>query len=397
MRPVILCNFGYHRKGWIDPIETLNDDFTIVYLYHIGREQETTKHTSNRVIYWSDYKSTEELLDDVMPSKFLTMSLDSGLGILLHYAARKRKIPTYILQHGIYSNYKDYRAREIRTKKLGQSINSQSKPVRSFSTLGFFKNSLSLSDLIHFLKFPFFQWLVKKQGFRYASRWVRFKARIPDYYICYTPHNARIHCELDDVQEEKFLYIGNPEMDAFFKTTESGVQSEIATSSYYLLIDQPLADNRYGEHICTQEQMTAHYLRLRDYAVKQGAVLKVKLHPESYHSSWLPKEAGIEWIKDHDNLPSLVKRAAGCFGYFSTLLIPAIYFNRCVLFRVSDNEMQKDAASAGLIRLLDFLTYSADDLDFEGIKKDQLHIFAKKYFLFEDGQSARRLRDILLN
>lgn len=397
MKPVVLFNFGYNRKGWIAPIEALKDSITIVYLFYISRDQETTVFTSNRIVYWGDYSNVNELLDDVSPDKFVTMSLDSGLGILLNFAARKRGIRTYILQHGIYSNYRDYREREIRTKKLGLTPEAGPAPAKGFNTTAFFKRSLRFPDYFFFLKFPLFVVLTKRNGFRFASRWVRFGARVPDYYICYTPHNARIHQELDHVREDKFLYIGNPEMDPFFASSADAHAPSEKSQPYFLLIDQPLADNRYGEHICTREQMIAHYLRLRDYAVRQQAVLKVKLHPESYHSEWLPKLSGIEWVKDHDDLPSLVKDAAGCFGYFSTLLVPAIYFNRCVLFRVSDNEMQRDAVVSGLVRLLDFFTYSADDLHFEGIKKDQLNIFAKKYLLFQDGQSTSRLKDILLN
>lgn len=393
VKPVILFNFGYNRKGWISPIEALKDDIEIVYLYYVAREQETVRHTRERVVYWGDYKNVHELLDAVRPRKIVSMSIDSGVGILLNYAAKKRKIPTFILQHGIYSHYNDYRERERRTKRLGLADgNGEPLMVKGFSTLSFFKASLKPADYFSFLKFPLYFWLQKKEGPRYACRWVRFDARMPDRYICYTWQNAIIHRELDKPRESKFLYIGNPEMDEFFAS-----RHDASGDSYYLLVDQPLADNRYGEHICTRTQMAEHYRRLNKFCLANKARLKVKLHPESYHSDWLPEDGNIDWIKDHQDLPGLVKGAKGCFGYFSTLLIPAIYFNWCVLFRVSANEMQQDAAGWGLIQLLDFFNYSLRDIRFDNVRKDDLNIFVEKYLLYDDGRSVQRLKDVLLN
>lgn len=394
MKLTILLNFGYHRKGWIAPIEALGDTIEIVYLYFISKQQEQLRHTHHRVIYWSDYKNVNDLLDAVKPDKLVSMSMDSGLGILLNYATRKRGIRTYILQHGIYSNYQDYREREARMKQLGfKDSETEVTPMAGYSTLSFYRASLKSSDYIHFIKFPLYYILQKLEGFRFACRWVRFEARMPSYYICYTPQNAIIHRQLDNPPDHKFLYIGNPEMDEFLTNNHSAKPEYV----YYLLIDQPLADNRYQEHVVTRQQMIDHYTRLNEFCLQKSARLVVKLHPESYHSNWLPVHENILWLKDYNNLPGLLLQAEGCFGYFSSLVTPAIVFNRVVLFQVSNNELQQDAKSLGLVQLLDFFSYQVNQIDFDRIRKDDLNIFAGKYLYFNDGNSIDRLKRILLS
>jgi hypothetical protein len=395
MRPVILFNFGYNRNGWITPIEDLKNDVQIVYLYYIDKSQQSVSYTEQKIIYWSDFNNSNHLLDTIQPDKIVFMSVDSGLGILLNYTARKRGIPTFILQHGVYSNYNDYRAREKRAKLLHkETMNTNDVPrMAGFSTGSFYKNSLHWWEYLFFLLLPIYSWLQKKKGLVFAAKWVQFSARKPTKYICYHPQNALIHVQTDKATDDKLLYIGNPEFDKFYNYK----RQQNPVERYYLLIDQPLSDNRYGEHICTQAQMTEHYLRLNQFCMAQNAKLYVKLHPESYNSYWLPQHPNIKWISDHNNLPELVLSSEGCFGYFSTLLVPAIYFARVVLFKVSNNEMQDDTSRLKLCQLLDFFSYTIEQIDFSSIVKDHLDLFVRKYIYFDDGNSSDRLKRILIS
>jgi hypothetical protein len=388
-KPRVLFNFGYHRKGWIAPIEKLRADVEIIYLFFLEQSLETARHTSERVVYWNDFSSAQHLLDTVRPDKIVFMSIDSGLSILLNYSARKRKIPTYLLQHGTYSNYADYRARERKARHVGRVASE--RPATKFRTSKFYQASVSLMDVPALMLFPLHNYLLKRESRRFADRWVRFKARMPDFYICYSEQNALIHRETDKPPRSKFRYIGNPELDEYFQFTEHNRP----THNYFLLIDQPFADNKYGEHICTRTQMIAHYHSLSSYCNAREARLIVKLHPESYDSEWLPDNDNITWIRDTNELPGLILGARGCFGYFSTLLMPAIYFNRCILFKVSDNEMQVDAEKLGLIQLIDFFTYTISEFDWEIVSKAQLDVFVQKYLLLADGKSVDRLREII--
>lgn len=390
MKPIVLFNFGYHRRSWIEPIEALEEKIEIVYLFFIDKSLDKNSFTKKKVIYWNQFKSADDLLNYVKPEKIVLMSLFSGLEILLNYCAKKRNIRTFILQHGMYSNYKDYRSREeSRIDRIPGVENS----LVSFRTIDFFRNSLNYRDVISFILFPFYYFLLKRKGFWVASKLVKFDARKPDFYICYTAQNAKIHLELDNPKKSQLFYIGIPDLEKYFKHKHlhnSNVQP------YYLLIDQPFAENQFGEVLFSINDIKNHYEKLLNYARSNEAVLKIKLHPENYNASWIPDLQGLEFIRDYSNLPELIASAKGCFGYFSTLMLPAIFLNDCVLFKVSENEFQKDVSSLGLATLLEFKSYSVDDIYFPVKRSNNLDVFIKKYIGDDSESPIRKLEEILL-
>lgn len=386
----ILFNFGYYRKGWIAPIESLGPEIEVVYIFYTSPDQELEKFTSHRVIYWDDFTSAQHLLDEIAPERIVFMSIDSIYSITLNFVAHKRGIETFILQHGVYSTYKEYRQRDKRTKKIEEK--KQTIPVVRTNAFGFFKASLKLKDVFSFIKFPFYLFAKRSQGVFYANYWFTFNAKKPSYYISYTPHTARYFEETERPEKDQLLFIGNPDMDPFF----APVPPNPFTGKYYLLIDQAMADNRYGQVIYTIQQAINFYLKLNAFCLSKGARMKVKLHPESYHSNWLPRHENIDWIKDGD-LPALIHHAEGCFGYFSSLIVPALYFNRCVLFKVVNHDLVTDAQTWGLAQLLDYNTFTFDEIDFSGVSKHGVGAFVNRYLHFKTGNSFDRLGDILMH
>lgn len=385
----VLFNFGYYRKGWIAPIESLGPEIEIIYIFYISKEQERESFTNHRVVYWDDFTSAQHLLDELSPDSIVFMSIDSLYSISLNYVARERGVSTFILQHGVYSTYKEYRQRDRRTKKI--EVKKTSVPTVKSNASGFFKSSVSLKDLFSFLKFPAYLFAKRSEGVFFANYWLTFSAKKPAYYISYTPHTARFFQETENPREQQLLFIGNPDMDPFFTPPQTNPFSE----KFYLLIDQAMADNRYGQVIYTTDQVTEFYLKLNEFCLLKGARLKVKLHPESYHSAWLPKHENIDWIKDGD-LPALIHHAEGCFGYFSSLIIPALYFNKCVLFKVVNHDLATDAAAWGLAQLLDY-NFTIDQIDFSAVTKKDLNAFVNRYLHFKSGTSSQRLQEILLS
>ncbi len=385
----ILFNFGYYRKGWIAPIESLGPGIEVIYVFYTSPDQEGDKFTTHRVIYWDDFTSAQHLLDEIVPDRIVFMSVDSLYSITLNFVARKRGIETFILQHGVYSTYKEYRQRDKRTKKIEEK--KQPVPVVKTNALGFFKASVKLTDVFSFIKFPFYLLSKRSEGVFYANYWFTFSAKKPSYYISYTPHTARYFEETEHPRKEQLLFIGNPDMDPFF----ASVPPNPFTDKYYLLIDQAMADNRYGQVIYSTQQAIDFYLKLNAFCLSKGARMKVKLHPESYNSNWLPRHENIDWIKDGD-LPALIHHAEGCFGYFSSLIVPALYFNRCVLFKVVNHDLVTDAQAWGLAQLLDYTTFTIDEIDFSVVSKNGMDSFVQRYLYFKDGTSSERLRSILM-
>ena len=395
-KKTILLVWGYERRTWIHPFEVLKDHFHFVYLRYIHASEEEVCFTQEEKIYWSQFKNAKEIIEKIRPEKVVFMSIYNGLDIALNSVCKKYKIPTYILQHGLFTTYEDYRAREIYYKKAGVKIpenHALTASKEQFSSLAFIKNSLSIKDMFSIWKLPLYYYLQKKESSLYASRNARFSQRTPDYYICYSKRNARIHIQLDNAGDEKFKYIGNPEFDDYFKSTYQAT----SISNYYLHIDQAFAGNRFGENIVSKEQMIDFLEKLNRFCVSKTAKLVVKLHPENYKSEWLPQHENIVYIKETNEMIALIKNASGCFGFFSTLLLPAVYFNTLILFKMSESDFQKDIQERGLALLLNFHDFDEKAIDFNQVIKNReaLNKFEEEYFYKTDGDSLGRLRVIL--
>ncbi|MBO6660490.1 MAG: hypothetical protein JJ909_07365 [Roseivirga sp.] len=375
----LLVNFGYYRKQWIDPFERLKDQFELVYLFHIHPSQESQIYTDERIVYWSDFSGAYDLLDQEKPDRIIFMDVTSGLTIALNLAAKHSGITTFILQHGLYHNYTDYRQREIKSKQNRQKEKSTTnKPCFEFSTLSFMKNSLKSSDLFLLPKLLCYLYIQRKEGFNYASKKVRFEARKPKYYICYSPDNALIHRELDGDIEHRCHYIGNPELFRLNKEISQSACHKVDDDYYYLLIDQPFADNRFGEHIKTRKEMTDFYKGLSAWCRQNNSRLVVKLHPESFHSDWLPEREGIKWVKETENMAMLISNSIGCFGFFSTLILPVIAHKPTVLFKVGNSPLYDSISSLKAAQVLPFGAF--DDIDLKRNNKRNTEGFIYRYF-----------------
>ncbi len=390
-RKTILLNWGYHRKSWVAPFNALREAFDFVYLSNIHPSLDKECYVEEPRIYWSEFGNANEILDRVSPDKVVFMALESGLGIALNTAAKKRGIPTYILQHGLYTTYEDYRAREeIWKKKDTKTVVPQTKQEFSFSSLKFLLASCTVSDLFKLFKFPWYLYLSKKEGTYYAAKNAVFPGRKPDKYICYTHKNATIHRELDRVPEHRLVYIGNPELDTYLIPSPSPKSDR----PYFLHIDQALAENSFGEETVSIEAMQRFYSKINQYCKTNGAKLKIKLHPESYRSQWLPADPNIEWIRDTEDMPTLIQHARGCFGFYSTLVLPAIFWNPTVLFKSSDSDLQEVAVGMGVVQLLDLYTFEPGDIRFDK-GPGRSKAFIDSYFHAEDGKSLDRLKNVL--
>ncbi len=389
----LLVNFGYYRKQWIAPFEKLPDHFEIVYLFYIHQSQESTVYTDHKRVFWSDFSGARELLRKINPDRVVFMDVTSGLSIALNLACRRFSIPTFMLQHGLYHDYHDYRKRELDSKKI-RNQNEKLKQGLSFhfSTLQFLKNSITFSDLWKLVKFPWFLYLQKKRGQMYACRHVLFEARKPDFYVCYTPENATIHRELDGEIDDRCRYIGNPEL---YELDQAIRNSELPTEveKYYLLIDQPFADNRYGEHIKTKDEMIRFYTDLASWCENESAKLYVKLHPESFHSEWLPEDTRIEWVRESESLAALIANSQGCFGYFSTLVLPAICHRPTVLFEVGNSPLYRSIEELKAAQVLPFV--SAHQIRFKRNKERNINGFINRYFYQTENNPIALLAEVL--
>lgn len=389
----LLVNFGYYRKQWIAPFEKLPDYFELTYLFYIHPTQESVVYTSHNKVYWSDFNGASELINELSPDRVVFMDVTSGLAIALNLACRRSEVPTFMLQHGLYHDYQDYRKRELESRKASDEKEKAKQSTEfQFSTLRFLKESLSFSDIWELLKYPLFLYLLRKQGQLYACKHVRFEARKPDSYICYTPGNATIHRQLDGDIDDRCKYIGNPELYELDQAIRKN-QRPNGLEKYYLLIDQPFADNRYGEHIKSRKEMIDFYRQLAGWCDKHEAKLYVKLHPESFHSEWLPQTPQILWIKESNSLAALIANSEGCFGFFSTLVLPAICHRPTVLFIVGNSPLYKSIEE---LRAAQVLPFSAvDQIKLKRNVDRNIKGFINRYFYQTEKDPVTLLAEIL--
>lgn len=389
----ILVVWPTHREDWIFPFEELSEDFEFVFLSGIAEDSNQQNYVSGfaKTVYWSSYRSAQEIISDIEPFKIIFMSVDSGLNIVLNIVAKDRGITTYLLQHGIYTNYKDYRIREKLWKKNEvASKNSLVKQVAGFSSFNFIKNSLKGWQKLYLIPIALFIKTSQIKGPYWAAKHFSFEGKRPTTYICFSPYNAIIHEELDRIEKKRIEYIGSPELAKYLER-----ESDVIGEDFYLHIDQAFAENSFGEETVSKESMIQFYLKLNSFCLQQKAKLYIKLHPETYHSQWLPEHENIVYLRKVNNFNRYIQSAQGCFGFYSTMVIPAIYWKPTILFNIFYSGLQEALKDIDQVKILPFFEFLEDDLIFPGqhSEKDKLI----KRFLYSKEPIALKLLAKILN
>lgn len=388
----ILAIWPTHREDWILPFKALSNQFEFIFLSGISPDPEKENFVQDfaQTIHWSDYSSAQELLAQIQPDKLVFMSVESGLNIALNVNAKKQNIPTYILQHGIYTNYKDYRNREkIWQKKELAAQNNLAKSSSGFSSFQWINNSLNGNQKLLLFPISLFIKASQKVGPYWAANHLSFEAKKPNQYICFSPFNGTIHKEVDKIGEERIQYIGSPELTQYLKK-----ENDLIEEDFYLHIDQAFAENSFGEETVSKENMIEFYLKLNEFCLQQNAKLYIKLHPESFNSKWLPQDDNIVYLRKVENLNRYVQSAKGCFGFYSTMVIPAVYWKPTILFNIFYSGLQEALQDVEQVKILPFYQFSVDDLNFNKGKLEQEKLISR-FFYSKEAISLELLAEIL--
>ena len=386
---VLLC-WGYHRRGWIAPFEQLDREFDFHYIFHLSKDEEERSYTPRPRHYWNDFRSAQEILDEIAPDRLVFMSLSGLRPIALNMVARSRGIPTLIFQHGYFGTLENYLS-------LGASSSKVATPAKASmrnsapAAIRFLLRSTFLQDPSESLQAIAMLLEARRAGYYRSQLRFRFHGRMPDRYITYSEATSALHRELDSAQSSSIIPVGIPEFDPIFRRLAS---SQPRGGKHVLLIDSPTAENRYGV-TTTSIDIKARFLtdlsqRLRD----RGYPLIVKLHPETYEADWLPDNAGIEYIRDGD-VGSLIQGARACIGFDSTLVIPAVIARPTMLFELSESTLITGARELGVAIVVGGLECSDRELDAllesEERPPESLREFTKRFAHSADGFATRRL------
>jgi hypothetical protein len=332
---LLLC-WGYHRAGWIQPFEMLRETFEVHYLFHRTRDEEAGCLTDARRWYWMDFGSADELIDFVRPDRIVFMALDGAWVIALNAAARRRGIPTFIVQHGHFDRLSDLEA-NVSLGPMAALSRGNPLPALRFAAASFgFRRVSSLVRVLRLMQ------SARREGAALAMSKHCFEERMPDVYVALSPESAGLHVLVDGVSEERIACIGIPEYDSIYRN----VSMNVPVRGSLLLLDSPNSENRWGSTTMSIEEKVGFLRSLDVLAERMDRPLRVKLHPETYDAAWLPAlQAGV-YLRDADLIREL-EAASVCLGFDSTLLIPAVWLRPTIMVALRPSVLASVASETG--------------------------------------------------
>jgi hypothetical protein len=391
---VLLC-WGYHRRGWVAPFEQLNREFDFHYIFHLSNEEEKSSHTNQPRHYWNEFGTAQELLDEIRPDRVVFMSLSGLRPIALNMAARRRKIPTFIFQHGYFRSLENYLSLPMSRPKRDSGRGVPSGTSSALQAVRFMLASNVVEEPMDSFR-AVAMLLVSRRTNLYRSQLrFRFRGRMPDRYITYSDATSEIHRQLDGADSSSITAVGIPEFDSLFRLLADSTQDR---NKSILLIDSPNAENRYGVTTTSIEQKARFLNDLSVRLEQRGYELVVKLHPETYGATWLPSPNNIRYVGDHD-VGLLIQEAHACLGFDSTLMIPAIIARPTLIFELCDSTLATDAREFGVTTVVRGLECSDEQLaallDAKERPARQLERFTRRLAHSADGNATKRLANAL--
>jgi hypothetical protein len=386
---LLLC-WGYHRSGWIRPFEQLRDQFDVHYLFHRSPDEEEGCLTDAPRHYWLDFKDAASLIERVAPDRIVFMALDGAWAIALNAEARRRGVPTFIVQHGHFNPVGESGGRQT-AQAVSQALQGGS-PRAAFR---FARRSFGLAGGIRLARTLRFMTDARRTDARQAMRRHVFADRLPDHYVALSQESAQVHLQLDGAPPHRIACIGVPEYDEIFRSVPTGSPRD----GPVLLLDSPNAENRWNATTTIVQEKVA-FLKSLDSAVTEvGRRLRVKLHPETYRAEWLPDLASGTYLRDAD-LVAEYARAGLCVGFDSTLMVPAVWLRPTVLIRLRPSRIIDVAAETGAASVIQSLTgMHAEHLSSAPLRFARSEVARQSYVrrlaYRPDGRAGERLGEVL--
>lgn len=389
-----LVYWDYRRSDLLLPFHKVSDQFEWNFIFFRTKEEDNAQLAYPR-FYWGDFKTPYELLKEVKPDGIIFSDLSSLYAVSLNIAAKNKKIPTYLLDHGIKLDYNYYIELEGRTQVMNPALQKKNEPTVNskragkMHTLGFYFSALQLKNGWHACKALQLFYSVFRSKSERAFAKVQFAMRCPDQYLLFSKQNLAYYQQRDGIDGSKAIYFGNPHQDDYMLQLCEASENE--TDSYYLLLD----DGQIEGFGITPVQKNNFICKLNEFALSQKSRLVVKLHPFDYGRSDLFQHDNIEYKMAAD-ISSLITGAKGCFAISSTLMLPLMVSGKLIAFKVPHSKIQEVIESYG-VKFLDYLNFSPADIDF---KKFILHeqksaTFIEHFLYKKDGKATERLKQIL--
>lgn len=394
----ILWCWWYDRQDLIAPLLPVMEQADNHFLFYRFAEQEQlsfalpgTRH------FWTDYTSPYQLISQVKPDRVVFMGIENMLTIALLSACRKVKVTTCYLAHGVTTNYKAA-VRGEETADLDKidarySTSQGAYQKKKYHSLFFYLYAMARAGLNE--KFFLLRFLTG--SFKYASiheRLYRNQSvyRQADEYLVFTRHLSALLIQRDGVEDSRIREIGIYMLDGLFKELSPANSDSATGEKYLLMIDQPLGTIDEA----TQAQF---WYNLATASQQLGYKLIVKLHPSNYSKPDPANYENCTWVRQEESNSNLVKGATACLGYFSTLLLPVIWYKPVGLFNPTQQPLAEEWLQLKVAGPLPYPGVTADDL-VKIIQRNpggDFMTFEKNYLFKADGQASQRLAIELLS
>ncbi len=389
-KPTVLTNFGYQRKYWTYPFESIKEDFNIIYIHYNRKEDEIARHTNEKVIYFSDYNNAQHLFDSIKPDIFIALGLFSNLSIAIRYTCKKRKIPYVYMDHGFYSEPEDYEEiRKLREKSKNNikidNIEKHRSSNYSFS-IKTFLYSFSLLNLLFLITINAYKKISGKEMKQF--QFLMNKIAKPDYLFTYSYKNSSTNRRYFNMRDDEIKVIGNFEFDQYLQKAKK-------QEPYALLIDSPFSDHPNGDNMITIEEHVKIYKKASLIANNKGLRLKIKLHPGNYNSNWIPKINNVEYVRENKDLNSLIKNAQIAFGFFGTAVIPAIYFVPTVIIEIFNHSLLRFLKENNICNVYKIEEFLNSEVVFAEKNEKGLEKYRQTYFNISEQSSIERFKNVI--
>ncbi len=393
MRKKVLLVWWYDRRDLIAPYLEMQDDIEFTVLFYRFPEQEDKSMADTlpfKRIYWLDYHSPYEILNDVNPDKILLFSNFGILTVSLIVAANIRKIETSYVSHGLRSELKDI----LKNQDTPQTILRYQKDNKYYTskkwhTLLFLFMTISIRNprtikLVMVLLKAEYKFSKDYEKLIYIQDPLR---KVSSYYL-FAPENALMIHDLDHPDPSKIKYTGPYTLDKIFSDFKNIVPKE---EDYWIIIDQPILGFDFNKRIDLYKEIALK-------AQSEGKKLYIKMHPMDYDNE-TENDSNIIWLKNIDNIGELIGKSSGVLGYYSALLLPVIVYKKCILFNINANIFVEKWNKLGVIKLLDLHNFKIDDIEFSSFKIDEAsrRSYIEQFIVYTDGECQKRLESFILN
>lgn len=231
--------------------------------------------------FWDDYKTPFALLNIIKPDTLVFQEIFDLKQIALNIAARKKGIPTYFLDHGIWNNFESLKEndRQLETINRNSKLGKLRRFNKVFQGYLFYYSSIKgvqKKNLGKFLRLPvvaFFKSLLT------ALAQNKFIERRAEQFILFSRHNYQTVSQYYGCEEKEVTYTGFPFYDGLAK-----VQLPLPVGDYIVFIDHPHLEQNILNWDETFHKKVA--MTISDISEISGKKIKIKLHPKSNINRW---------------------------------------------------------------------------------------------------------------